>query len=149
MRRWPTPGRRLPPVDSFAVVIIGIVVLALVAVVLLGVFYPGSGADQLDWKPTRSPELEAQNEIDDLEQMQAAINAKRRARGAEEITERDVRDRLDSDRREQQEMLDREMADAEIDELLAMKNRRRRSRGQAEITREEYERSLRDPGAGR
>ncbi len=149
MRRWPTPGRRLPPVDSFAVVIIGIVVLALVAVVLLGVFYPGSGADQLDWKPTRSPELEAQNEIDDLEQMQAAINAKRRARGAEEITERDVRDRLDSDRREQQEMLDREMADAEIDELLAMKNRRRRSRGQAEITREEYERSLRDTGAGR
>lgn len=142
-------GHRLPPVDSFAVVIIGIVVLALVAVVLLGVFYPGSGADQLDWKPTRSPELEAQNEIDDLEQMQAAINAKRRARGAEEITERDVRDRLDSDRREQQEMLDREMADAEIDELLAMKNRRRRSRGQAEITREEYERSLRDPGAGR
>jgi len=136
-------------VDSFAVVIIGIVVLALVAVVLLGVFYPGSGADQLDWKPTRSPELEAQNEIDDLEQMQAAINAKRRARGAEEITERDVRDRLDSDRREQQEMLDREMADAEIDELLAMKNRRRRSRGQAEITREEYERSLRDTGAGR
>ena len=149
MRRWPTTGRRLPPVDSFAVVIIGIVVLALVAVVLLGVFYPGSGADQLDWKPTRSPELEAQNEIDDLEQMQAAINAKRRARGAEEITERDVRDRLDSDRREQQEMLDREMADAEIDELLAMKNRRRRSRGQAEITREEYERSLRDTGAGR
>lgn len=149
MRRWPTPGRRLPPVDSFAVVIIGIVVLALVAVVLLGVFYPGSGADQLDWKPTRSPELEAQNEIDDLEQMQAAINAKRRARGAEDITERDVRDRLDSDRREQQEMLDREMADAEIDELLAMKNRRRRSRGQAEITREEYERSLRDTGAGR
>ncbi len=149
MRRWPTPGRRLPPVDSFAVVIIGLVLLVLIAVVLLGVFYPGSGADQLDWKPTRSPELEAQNEIDDLEQMQAAINAKRRARGAEEITERDVRDRLDSDRREQQEMLDREMADAEIDELLAMKNRRRRSRGQAEITREEYERSLRDPGAGR
>ena len=142
-------GHRLPPVDSFAVVIIGLVLLVLIAVVLLGVFYPGSGADQLDWKPTRSPELEAQNEIDDLEQMQAAINAKRRARGAEEITERDVRDRLDSDRREQQEMLDREMADAEIDELLAMKNRRRRSRGQAEITREEYERSLRDPGAGR
>ena len=116
MRRWPTPGRRLPPVDSFAVVIIGLVLLVLIAVVLLGVFYPGSGADQLDWKPTRSPELEAQNEIDDLEQMQAAINAKRRARGAEEITERDVRDRLDSDRREQQEMLDREMADAEIDD---------------------------------
>ena len=129
-------------------VIIGIVLLVLIAVVLLGVFYPGSGADQLDWKPTRSPELEAQNEIDDLEQMQAAINAKRRARGAADITERDVRNQLDEDRREQQERLDREMADAEIDELLALKNRRRLARGQAEITREEYERSLRDPGGG-
>ena len=28
-------------------------------IVLLGRFYPGSGAEQLDWRPTRSPELEA------------------------------------------------------------------------------------------
>jgi len=128
------------------VIIIGLVLVVLLAVILLGIFYPGSGAEQLDWTPTRSPELEAQNEIDDLDQMQAAINAKRRARGAPEISEREVRDQLDRDRREQAEMLDREMADAEIDELLAMKNRRRRARGEPEITREEYERSLADPG---
>lgn len=127
-------------------IIIGLVLVVLLAVILLGIFYPGSGAEQLDWTPTRSPELEAQNEIDDLDQMQAAINAKRRARGAPEISEREVRDQLDRDRREQAEMLDREMADAEIDELLAMKNRRRRARGEPEITREEYERSLADPG---
>ena len=130
-------------------IIIGLVLVVLVAVILLGVFYPGSGAEQLDWTPTRSPELEAQNEIDDLDQMQVAINAKRRARGAPEISEREVRDQLDRDRREQAEMLDREMADAEIDELLAMKNRRRRARGEPEITREEYERSLADPGPHR
>jgi len=32
--------------------------------VLVGHFYPGSSADLVDWKPTRSPEVEAQNEID-------------------------------------------------------------------------------------
>ena len=148
MCRWLPGGRRLPPVDSFAVIIIGIVLLFLLAVVLLGVFYPGSGADQLDWKPTRSPELEAQNDIDDLDQMQAAINAKRRARGADELSERDVREQLDQDRRERSELLDREAADAEIDELLELKNSRRRARGEREITREEYERSLSGPGNG-
>ena len=127
-------------------IIIGLVVLGLVAVVLLGIFYPGSGADQLDWKPTRSPELEAQNEIDDLAQMQAAVNAKRKARGADELSEQEVRERVDMDREEQAARLDAEMADAEIDELLALKNRRRRKRGEPELTREEYLRSLSGPG---
>ena len=129
-------------------IIIGLVALGLVAVVLLGVFYPGSGADQLDWKPTRSPELEAQNEIDDLAQMQAAVNAKRRARGADELTEREVRERVDMDREEQAAMLDAELADAEIDDLLELKNRRRRDRGEPELTREEYVRSISGPGSG-
>lgn len=127
-------------------IIIGLVLLGLVAVVLLGVFYPGSGADQLDWKPTRSPELEARNEIDDLDQMLAAVNAKRRARGASEMTEGHIRERLDRDREERAARLDAQVADAEIDELLELKNRRRRKRGEPEITREEYERSLGDPG---
>ena len=129
-------------------IIIGLVVLGLVAVVLLGIFYPGSGADQLDWRPTRSPELEAQNEIDDLAQMQAAVNAKRKARGADELSEREVRERVDMDREEQAARLDAEMADAEIDDLLALKNRRRRDRGEPELTRDEYLRSLSGPGPG-
>ena len=128
--------------DSFAAIIIGLVLLFLLAVVLLGVFYPGSGADQLDWKPTRSPELEAQNDIDDLAQMQAAINAKRRARGAGEISEQQVREQLDRDREEQASLLAEGSRDAEIEQLLALKNRRLRARGKPEMTREEYERSL-------
>lgn len=123
-------------------IIIGIVLLFLLAVVLLGVFYPGSGADQLDWKPTRSPELEAQNDIDDLAQMQAAINAKRRARGASEISEGQLREQLDQDRAEQSSRLAEVAADQEVEELLALKNRRLRERGEPELTREEYERSL-------
>lgn len=123
-------------------IIIGIVLLFLLAVVLLGVFYPGSGADQLDWKPTRSPELEAQNDIDDLAQMQAAINAKRRARGAPEMSEGQLREQLDQDRAEQASRLAEVAADQEVEELLALKNRRLRERGEPELTREEYERSL-------
>lgn len=49
-----------------------------------------SVADLLDWKPTRSPEVEAQNEIDDVQQMIDAQNEYRRKRGAREITEEDV-----------------------------------------------------------
>jgi hypothetical protein len=49
-----------------------------------------SVADLLDWKPTRSPEVEAQNEVDDIQQMIDAQNEYRRKRGAKEITEADV-----------------------------------------------------------
>ena len=44
----------------------------------------------LDWRPTRSPEAEAQNEVDDIAQMLEASNALRRRRGAPERTEDDV-----------------------------------------------------------
>ena len=54
---------------------------------LLARAYPGSGADLVDWKPTRSHEVEAQLEIDDVQQMLEAQNEKRRRRGAPELTE--------------------------------------------------------------
>ena len=59
-------------------------------VVLARTFQGHSVADLLDWKPTRSPEVEAQNEVDDMQQMIEAQNALRRKRGAKEITEADV-----------------------------------------------------------
>jgi hypothetical protein len=43
--------------------------------------------DLIDWKPTRSPEVEAQNEIDDIRQMVDAQNEMRRRRGAPELDE--------------------------------------------------------------
>ena len=54
---------------------IGLIVLCLV---LLARAYPGSGADLVDWKPTRSHEVEAQLEVDDVQQMIAAQNEYRR-----------------------------------------------------------------------
>lgn len=66
---------------------VGVIVLALVAIARA---YPGSGADLLDWKPTRSFEVEAQLELDDVQQMIDAQNAYRRKRGAAELTEEDA-----------------------------------------------------------
>jgi len=69
------------------------------ALLLVGRFYPGSGADLVDWVPTRSPELEAQNEIDDVRQMLEAQNEMRRRRGAPEMTEDDLHEGVAEDER--------------------------------------------------
>jgi len=57
---------------------VGFIVLVLV---LLARAYPGSGADLVDWRPTRSFEDEARLETEDIEQMIAAQNEMRRRRG--------------------------------------------------------------------
>ena len=43
--------------------------------------YPGSGADLVDWRPTRSFEDEARLESEDIQQMIEAQNDMRRRRG--------------------------------------------------------------------
>lgn len=75
---------------EFALVSIGMIVLIVLVLVLLARSYPGSGADLLDWKPTRDYGTEVQLEQDDIQQMIAAQNAYRRRRGAEELTELDA-----------------------------------------------------------
>ena len=67
-----------------------LVLLFLIMFALTRAFERNSVADLLDWKPTRSPEVEVQNEVDDVRQMLEAQNALRRKRGAKEITEADV-----------------------------------------------------------
>jgi hypothetical protein len=69
---------------------LGIVAFMVGVLLLVGHYYPGTSADLLDWKPTRSPEVEVQNEIDDVRQMIEAQNEMRRRRGAPEITEADL-----------------------------------------------------------
>jgi hypothetical protein len=77
-------------VDVFTVVSGAIVLAFLLTTVLLGVFSKRSALDILDWKPTRSPQVEAENEIDDLAQMIEAQNEIRRRRGQPERTLEDV-----------------------------------------------------------
>ncbi len=66
-----------------------LLVLALVAAYLHGDGY----MDLLDWKPTRSPQREAELEVGEVEQMLAAQNAHRRRRGAPERTLEEVTER--------------------------------------------------------
>ena len=120
----------------------------LVWLIFLGLYHPRSGADVLQWRPTRSPELEAQNEVDDLEQMLQAANDRRRARGEAELTEEMLQARVLEDRREQSEMRAAYLADnddesegnvaADIAQMLARVNEGRRRRGEPEWSLAEY-----------
>jgi hypothetical protein len=87
-------------VDTFTVVFGGTLAFFIVTVLLLGLFSKRSARDYLDWKPTRSPEVEAQNELDDVEQMIAAQNELKRRRGAPEISEEEIERRVREDREE-------------------------------------------------
>lgn len=72
----------------------------VLGVLALGRWSPRSPREFLDWKPTRSAELEAQNELDDVAEMLEASNARRRRRGLPERTEQDVHETLRRDRAE-------------------------------------------------
>jgi hypothetical protein len=133
-------------VDPLVLIMI-IVIGGLVAwVVFLGLYHPRSGADVLDWRPTRSPELEAQNEIDDLDQMLEATNERRRRRGEDELTEESLQARVLEDRREQLRRHAEYVADSEseadveadIAQMLERVNEGRRRRGEPELTADEY-----------
>jgi hypothetical protein len=120
----------------------------LVWLIFLGLYHPRSGADVLQWRPTRSPELEAQNEVDDLEQMLQAANDRRRARGDAELTEEMLQARVLEDRREQSELRaayratnddeSEENVAADIAQMLARVNEGRRRRGEPEWSLAEY-----------
>jgi DNA-binding transcriptional MerR regulator len=77
-------------VDAFTFVILGGVAALVLAVVVIAKIYPGSGADILDWKPTRSLETEVELELEDIGQMLEAQNERRRQRGEPDRTEEDI-----------------------------------------------------------
>ncbi len=85
--------------DEFGVFVFGAIVVVVLIFLALGRWYPGSGAQQVDWRPTRSPELEAQLESEDLDQMLEAQNERRRASGRRELTEEGMRERVADDER--------------------------------------------------
>jgi hypothetical protein len=76
---------------GFIFLTVGMLALIVGVLVLIDRNYTGSTADLVDWKPTRSPEVEAQNEIDDVRQMLDAQNEMRRRRGAPEVDEGELR----------------------------------------------------------
>ena len=83
--------------NAFTVVFGGFLAFFVIAVLALGIFSQRSPRDYLDWKPTRSPEVESENDVDDVAQMLEAQNAIRRRRGRPEPTEDDFAARLRAD----------------------------------------------------
>ena len=88
--------------NAFTVVFGGLLAFFVITVLLLGLFSKRSAREILDWKPTRSPEVELQNELDDVAQMIEAQNELKRRRGAPEITEEEIEARVREDREQQQ-----------------------------------------------
>jgi hypothetical protein len=84
--------------NAFTVIFGGTLAFFVIMVLLLGLFSKRSTRDILDWKPTRSPEAEAQNELDDVAQMIEAQNELKRRRGAPEISEEEIEARVREDR---------------------------------------------------
>jgi hypothetical protein len=91
-------------VDEFTAFVFfgGLVVIGIF--LAIGRWYPGSGAEQVDWRLTRSPEVEAELEIDDVDQMIEAQNRRRRATGRGEVTEADIRAQVAADQRWRDEL---------------------------------------------
>jgi hypothetical protein len=78
---------------------VAVLLFVVGVLVAVGRFYPASDAELIDWFPTRSPEAEVQNEIDDVRQMLEAQNEMRRRRGAPDLTEADIEARVVEDER--------------------------------------------------
>jgi len=123
-------------VDPFALVLLGGLVALILWVWLLGKHYPGSGLEQLGLRTAREiTENREALDAEDLDQMLAAHNARRRARGEQELTVADLELRVIEDISDQRRRQGAYTADRELDQLLEATNARRRARGLPERTR--------------
>jgi hypothetical protein len=104
---------------DFILLTLGLLGFIVLVLVLLARAYPGSGADLVDWRPTRSYEDEARLEGEDIQQMIEAQNEMRRRRGERELTRADASRMAREDeaiRERQRRSYDDRLADLE-DEL--------------------------------
>jgi hypothetical protein len=128
-------------VSAYGWVILGVLVAILVFAVARGGTHSRSVPDILDWRLTRSPELEAQQEVEEVEQLLEAQNARRRRRGERERRIEDVERDVALAQREQYERRaaheQEEQEDLEL--MLQHANERRRRRGLPLLTLEELQ----------
>jgi hypothetical protein len=98
---------------DFILLSLGMIGFIAIVLVLLARSYPGSGADLVDWRPTRSFEDEARLETEDVQQMIEAQNEMRRRRGKPDLT------RADASRMAREDEALRERQRRSYDERLA------------------------------
>jgi hypothetical protein len=138
-------------VDPFAVAMLGILAGLILLIILAGKAAPGSGLQQIGWKSAREV-VERREALDaeDVQQMLAARNARRRARGEREVTLEEMELQVMADMREQQHRREQYLAqrreqqldERDLEELLEVTNARRRARGLPARTREEVSREF-------
>ena len=142
--------------DPFVLVVLGLVVALVLWVVIAGHLAPGRGLEQIGWKSAREiVERREALDAEDVEQMIAARNARRRARGEREVTLEEMELQVASEMSEQRRRRERYLAerreqqlnDSDLDELLEVTNARRRARGLPERTREDVSREFGDKPA--
>ncbi len=132
--------------DAFAIVLLGGLAGLILCVWLLGKYVPGSGLEQLGMRSAREiTEQREELEAEDLSQMLAAHNERRRRRGKPEVTVADLELQVVEELNEVRRRREDYLADHDLDELLEATNARRRARGLPERTREEVRREF---GAG-
>lgn len=135
--------------DAFAIVILGGIAALVLWVWLLGRYFPGSGLEQLGMKSAREiTESREELEAEDLQQMLAAHNERRRRRGKPEMSVNDIEMQVQADMREVRARRESYLADRELDQLLEATNARRRARGEPERTREQVQREFGRPDPG-
>ena len=129
--------------DGFAIVLLGAIAALVLWLWLLGRYFPGSGLEQVGLRPARQIIEERERlEAEDLDQMMAAHNARRRRRGEDEMTVADFELRVADDLRDQRRRSREYLADRDVEELLEVTNARRRARGLPERTRDDVEREF-------
>lgn len=134
--------------DPFAVVILSGIAIVVVSVWLVGRFYPGSGLEQIGLRSAREiAETREALEAEDLEQMIAAHNARRRARGEPEVDAYDLELRvagevLEHHRELERHLPARDLAELDLAQLLEATNARRRARGLPDRTLDEVRKEL-------
>ena len=92
--------------DEFGWMVFGALTVLLLIFLAIGKWYPGSGAEQVDWKPTRSIEQEVELELQDVDEMLEANNERRRRSGRPEISEDGLRAEIAEHERDMRERSD-------------------------------------------
>jgi hypothetical protein len=130
-------------VDGFVLALGGFLIAMVILLVLVGRSAQGSDLNHLGLRSAREiVESREELESEDLQQMLAAHNARRRKRGEAEVTLEEVELRVNREQNEQLRRREAYMADRDLDELLEATNARRRARGLPERTRDEVRREF-------
>lgn len=143
---------------------LGLLVGGIIWVILVGKFSSRRGMEEaLGWKSARDViERREALDVEDVNQMIAARNARRRARGEREVTLEEMEYQVSQELREQRERSERyrserreqQLNERDLQQLLEATNARRRARGEAERTREDAQSEFGkgsespDPGPG-